>query len=118
MIEKITIKKIESVFMHHEKMYILFSLNNSNFEYLYFTTHDYRIRSLLFGKNLISQVYHNRDDKSISCIECNLCSKIEGGISFDDGSIAENDLTIDKCNLILKELKNNMVEHTDIINFF
>ena len=118
MFEEITIKKIESVFTHHDKIYILFSLNNSNFEFLYFSTHDYRIRSLLFGKDLISQVLLNRNDKSISCIECNLCSKIDGGISFDDGSIVENDLTIDKGNLILKELKNNLAESAEIIKFF
>jgi len=118
MLEKITIKKIQSVFSHYDKIYILFSLNNSNFEYLYFTTYDYRIRSLLFGKDLISQLSLNREDKSISCIECNICSKIDGGISFDDGSIAENELTIEKCNLILKELKNNLIEYTEFIKFF
>jgi hypothetical protein len=118
MLEKITIKKIESVFRHHDKIYILFSLNNSKFEFLYFTTNNYRIRSLLFGKDLISKVTLNREDKSITCIECSLCSKIDGGISFDDGSIVENDLTIEKCNLILKELKNNLIEYAEIIKFF
>ena len=118
MAEKITIKKIDSVFRHDDKTYILFSLINSKFEYLYFTTPDYRIRSILFGKDLISQVSLNREDKSISCIECNLCSKIDGGISFDNGSIVENDLTVDKCNLILKELKNTLIEYAEIIKFF
>ncbi len=117
MLEKLKIKEIYSVFNHHDKEYILFSIYDSEFDYLYFTNKNHNIRSLLYGIKLSSFISSLLDDPTVTCIECNLGVLIEGGISLDGDSIVEINLSILKGNQILNALKKRLRNNANIIKF-
>ena len=118
MAEEIKIEKVHSFFRHNNKDYILFSIRNSPCHYLYFTSDDYTIRSLMYGENLLLPISSSLEKSTTSCIECNLGSLIQGGVSLDEGNLVEFNLTIEKSNQILKELGKIIIDKKEMLKLF
>jgi len=118
MTEEIKIEEVHSVFKHNKKNYILFSIKNYPYNYLYFTNDDYTIRALLYGENLSVPISSSLKKSTTSCIECNIGSLIKGGVSLDGGNIVESHLTLDKSNRILKGLGKFLINKREILKLF
>lgn len=118
MSNKIEITKIHSIFHHNHRNYILFSTNHSQFDYLYFKHMKKNIQSLFFGNNFLIYISNLIKKNDVDCIECELGTRILGGISFDQDIQIANNLTINECNQILSNLKNFLKNTKKIIELF
>ncbi|MHA1672301.1 MAG: hypothetical protein ACTSYI_01610 [Promethearchaeota archaeon] len=103
--------KILTRFEHNERVYFIFSLENSPKEYIFFTHCQLPIRSLLFGRDFHLR-WKNFDNTSSECFECSLAKEIEGGVSYDHDDQVEFSFSIDNANQILTELQK-AVDITD-----
>ena len=112
--------KIEKLtrFEQNDRVYFIFSLENSPKEYLFFTHRELPIRSLLFGRNFHLK-WENFDKTHSDCFECSLTQEIEGGASYDQDNQVEFNISFDKSNQILAELQKN-VDNSDklLIKYF
>ncbi|MHA1521815.1 MAG: hypothetical protein ACTSVZ_00890 [Promethearchaeota archaeon] len=96
--------KILTRFEHNERVYFIFSLENSPREYIFFTHCQLPIRSLLFGREFHLK-WKNFDNTQLECFECSLAQEIEGGVSYDQDDQVEFNFSIAKANQILIELQ-------------
>ncbi|MBD3193991.1 MAG: hypothetical protein GF317_02980 [Candidatus Lokiarchaeota archaeon] len=112
------IKNIESAFTHSGKSYILFSIVDSNYNYLYFFNPENQNRSLLYGDNLTQLVSKYLKNPSIDCLECHLGAEILGAVSLDESDIIQNNLSLEEANDLLKNLKCKVEELDNSIKFF
>lgn len=110
----IKIPKIYSIFTKNQRKYIIFSINNSDNEFIYIIHLNNDVKSLLFGKNLLNSISKIQNNESIECIECSLGSQILGGISYDKGDLVIDNFSLEESNQILseliKELKNKSID--------
>ncbi|MFX0070318.1 MAG: hypothetical protein ACFFAO_04430 [Candidatus Hermodarchaeota archaeon] len=115
----IKIRKIYLNFSHNNKSYILFRINQSQFDFLYFIDNQKKNKSLLFGLDFLKliQNYSNNNPK-VECIECNLGINVKGGVSLDGNDQVEFNFTIHRCNEILAQLKKKLKVNSDLIEFF
>ncbi len=94
-------------FEHQERVYFIFSLENSPREYIFFSHGQLPIRSLLFGRDFHLK-WKNFDKINSDCFECSLAQEIEGGVSYDREDQVEFNFSIDKANQILAELQKEV----------
>ena len=118
MSKSIIITKIHDIFTHHEKDYILFSTNHSNYKFLYFKDRIKSNKSLFFGDNFMNLISLYRKDPKIECIECSLGANILGGIALDGENQVEFNFSIQECNEILKKLKLFLKDNPVFIELF
>ena len=100
-----------SEFTRDNKFYLLFTLDKGKekeypVQYLYLSNFKGTIASLIFGKDIQSEVTKLSQQKE-SCIECSLGVNIVGGVSKDSGQVVEHGMLKEDANEILKELRNN-----------
>lgn len=112
------IKNIHSIFTHNNKSYVLFDIERSNHNYLYFFNPKNQNRSLLFGEDLNFLIPKYLRNSSIDCLECSLGSQILGAVSLDNGDIAQSNLSLEEANKILENLRYKIKEDKDLIKFF
>ena len=112
------VKEIHSIFTLKLRKYIIFSLKNDDRIFLYFIHRKRPIKGLLYGRNFLGDIPKILEDPSVDCLECNLASQITGGVSFEDGDIIENNMSIEECNEILTELKKELIISNDIVQPF
>ena len=99
---------IIDVFTHDSRIYILFQ-DETQKEWLFFSHPTIPLRSLFFGEGFIEKIPKIRQYHSL-CIECNLSSAIQGGVSLDGGDVIELQLTSKEANLILQLLSHKITE--------
>jgi len=109
---KSDIDKIILCFKHNNRQYILFSLKSDTNTYLYLKHEKENIISLIYGKEIYPKIQLLLNENSTNCIECELGTLINGGISYDEPDLVEFDLSKSKANQILEHIKLN----TEIIN--
>lgn len=112
------VKEIHSIVTLKLRKYIVFSLKNDNRLFLYFIHRKLPIKGLLYGHGFLGEINRLLEDPSTDCLECNLGSHIMGGISFDHDEIIENNMSIEECNLILTELKKELIISNDMVQLF
>ena len=105
--KKSDIKEIIMNFRHNNRLYILFSLNSDTETYLYLKNDKENIISLLYGKEMYPKIQSLLNENSTNCIECDLGTVIEGGISYDNPNLVEFNLSKSKANQILEDIKRN-----------
>ena len=101
------IDKIILHFRHNNRQYILFSLISDAKTYLYLKNEKENIISLLYGDNIYPKIQSLLKENSTNCIECELGTLIEGGVSYDNSDLVEFNLSKAKANQILEEIKLN-----------
>jgi hypothetical protein len=99
------IKKIYATFNHSGKVYSLFTIKNSNHSYLYYFNPKNKNRALLFGLDFVDKVNKLKKNPKKVCIECELGSQILGAISFDSGDFICSNISHEKANQIILQLK-------------
>ena len=92
-------------FTFHSTYYFLFISDKNDFSYLYINNIKNGMKSILYGDNFEQSISRLRQDPDINCIECNLVDNIIGGISFDNGVLAEFGLKKEKANKLISQLK-------------
>ncbi|WP_457558022.1 hypothetical protein [Candidatus Harpocratesius sp.] len=105
----VSIDKIQQIFSHNQRYYILFSLVGISHEYLYMVHKFEPIYALFFG-NSFSLFLEKFDLTKNACFECELGTRILGGISFDQGEQVEFNLNRDFANQILIHLKEKVLK--------
>ncbi len=114
------VDKIILHFRHNNRQYILFSLKSDTNTYLYLKCEKEDIISLLYGNKIYPKIQSLLNENSTKCIECELGTLIEGGVSYDDSDLVEFNLSKSKANQILEDIKSNteiMKEKIEIIGF-
>ena len=114
------VDKIILHFRHNNRQYILFSLMSDTNTYLYLKNEKENIISLLYGDKIYPKIQSLLNEKSTKCIECELGTLIEGGVSYDDSDLVEFNLSKSKANQILEDIKLNteiVKEKIEIIGF-
>jgi len=114
------VDKIILHFRHNNRQYILFSLMSDTNTYLYLKSEKENIISLLYGDKIYPKIQSLLNEKSTKCIECELGTLIEGGVSYDDSDLVEFNLSKSKANQILEDIKLNteiVKEKIEIIGF-
>jgi len=101
------IDKIILHFRHNNRQYILFSLISDTNTYLYLKHEKENIISLLYGKEIFPKIQSLLNENSTNCIECELGTLIDGGVSYDEPDLVEFNLSKSKANQILEHLKLN-----------
>ena len=101
------IEKIILHFRHNNRQYILFSLISDAKTYLYLKNEKENIISLLYGDNIYPKIQSLLKENSTNCIECELGTLIEGGVSYDNSDLVEFNLSKAKANKILEDIKLN-----------
>ncbi len=117
---KSDIEKIILHFRHNNRQYILFSLISDTNTYLYLKHEKENIISLLYGDKIYPKIQSLLNEYSTKCIECELGSLIEGGVSYDDSDLVEFNLSKSKANHILDDIKLNtkiIKEKIEIVGF-
>ncbi|TFG05424.1 MAG: hypothetical protein EU539_09360 [Promethearchaeota archaeon] len=118
MVKNIKINKIQMEFTHHEKEYVIFTTNHSEFCFLYFKHEKEPVRSLVYGDNFSTLISLYLNDPNVDCIECQLGTHIKGGISNDGSDQVVFNISLKECNKILKELKKKLNNRIDFIEYF
>ena len=101
------IDKIILHFRHNNRQYILFSLISDTNTYLYLKHEKENIISLLYGDKIYPKIQSLLNENSTKCIECELGTLIEGGVSYDDSDLVEFNLSKSKANHILDDIRLN-----------
>ncbi len=101
------IDKIILHFRHNNRQYILFSLKSDTNTYLYLKHEKENIISLLYGDKIYPKIQSLLNENSTKCIECELGTLIEGGVSYDDSDLVEFNLSKSKANHILDDIRLN-----------
>jgi len=117
---KSDIKEVIMNFKHNNRQYILFSLKSNTETYLYLKNEKENIVSLLYGKEIHPKIQSLLNENTTNCIECELGTLIEGGISYDKPDLVEFDLSKSKANQILEDIKLNaeiIKNKIDIVGF-
>ena len=104
---KSDIEEIIMNFNHNNRQYILFSLKSDTETYLYLKHEKENIISLLYGKEIHPKIQSLLNENSTKCIECELGTLIEGGISYDYPDLVEFNLSKSKANQILQDIEIN-----------
>ena len=104
---KTDIEKIILHFRHNNRQYILFSLKSNPNTYLYLKHEKENIIALLYGKDIYTKIQSLLNENSTNCIECELGTLIEGGVSYDEPDLVEFNLSKSKANHILEDIKLN-----------
>ena len=108
--KNIKIRKILQTFIHHNRYYIVFQIEHYDRDFLYLIHRVNDIYALFYGKHLNLIVSKFKNDPNIECIECNLGTKIKGGVAWDSGDLTHFNLDKMTANKILKELKEMLPE--------
>jgi len=107
------IEKIHLVFTHHNQEYVLFTVTNSPYDYIFFQNEAKTVRSLFFGQHFAKRIPHLIQDPKNECIECSLGLDINGGISIDGKDQVEFGISVEEANSIIDLLKT----HTSLMLF-
>ena len=108
----IQIKKILMRFKHHNRQYVLFniacnseiSIGNPDYQFLYLI-HEFKpLQALFYGTNFNQLINALLKDEITECIECDLGTRIIGGVSLDSGENVDFNLSISNANEILQIL--------------
>ena len=110
---KPNIEAIHLIFKHHNQEYVLFTLNKSPHDYIFFQNEAKNVRSIFFGKNFAKRIPLLIQDPNNECIECSLGLDISGGISIDGKDQVEFGISVEEANSSIDGLKT----HTALINF-
>jgi len=106
---------IHLIFTRNFQRYILFSMNSSNYEYLYVYNMKKPIRSLFYGENFQGLISTLLKDTQVECIECSLAPNMIGGVSYDNDQQVFNNMSLEECNTILARLKVELKRSFDIV---
>ena len=106
---------IIDIFVRNSRNYILFR-DDAQKEWLFFSHADKPIRSLFFGSDFTRLIAEIRQDPSL-CIECNLSSAIQGGISLDGEDLVELQLKSNEANAILHLLSSAITDNKMMKDF-
>ena len=87
------IDKIILHFKHNNRQYIIFSLISDLRTYIYFKNEEENIISLLYGDKIYPKIQTLLNESSTKCIECELGTLIEGGVSYDEPDLVEFNLS-------------------------
>ncbi|MHA1744940.1 MAG: hypothetical protein ACTSWW_03005, partial [Promethearchaeota archaeon] len=91
------IEKIHLVFKHHNQEYVLFTVTNSPYDYIFFQNEAKTVRSIIFGY-FAERIPRLMQDPKIECIECSLGLDISGGISIDGKDQVEFGISVQEAN--------------------
>lgn len=100
------LEKIYRKFKTSSANYIHFKIQQSQWDYLSVQYEDHSKYSLFYGKNFDEQLQQYLQDSSTDCIECQLGTNIQGGISFDNGELVYFNFSVEKANKILQILND------------
>lgn len=106
---------IHLIFTRNFQRYILFSVNSSEFEYLYVYHIKKPIRSLFYGENFQGLIKTLLKDTQVECIECSLAPNIIGGVFYDSDQQEFKNMSLEECNTILARLKVELKRSFDIV---
>ena len=106
---------IHLIFTRNFQRYILFSLESSNYEYLYVYHMKKPIRSLFYGENIQGLISTLFKDTQVECIECSLAPNMIGGVSYENDKQVVNKMSLEECNTILARLKVELKRSFDIV---
>lgn len=112
------VKQIHAIVSLKLRKYIIFSLRNDDRIFLYYINRKRPVKGLFYGKGFLGDIPQLLADPSVDCLECKLGTQIMGGVSFDEGEIIENNMTLKECNEILTELKKELIISNDMVQFF
>jgi len=73
------------------------------------------IRSLFYGEKFQILISTLLKDKETECIECELGSRILGGVSYDRDQQVINNMSLEDCNTSLARLKVELKRSFDIV---
>ncbi len=118
MLNAIKLKTIYLDFIHQGKYYVIFTTTHTAYEYLYFTYLNEKMQSIFYGENLLEQIQFMMKKSKNLCIECQLGSRILGGVSSEGEDLVEFNFTKSESNLILNELKKSLNKKNDHIMLF
>ncbi|MHA1775563.1 MAG: hypothetical protein ACTSWC_02245 [Promethearchaeota archaeon] len=92
-------------FSHNQRVYFLFSLKGNSHDFLYLTHFTQPITALFFGTGF-AEFLKDFDCNASECLECELGTRILGGVSIDHDSQVEFNLSKKDANKILVALKD------------
>lgn len=96
-------------FTHNQRLYFLFSLKDNPYEFLYLIHTVEPIMALFFGLGF-TDFLNSFNLNGSECFECDLGTRIKGGVSKDQDSSVEFHLSKENANNIIKTLKSEVQE--------
>lgn len=105
--EKITVLAFETIF-RQEKFYILFKIDDFPYYFLYFTNLQEPVRAMYFGPNIMENVQKAMGKSENSCIECETCVDIVGGVSISGHKMVEMSFSYGDSIRVLNALKKRL----------
>ena len=111
------IQHIHPVFSRHDRRYCIFSVNGRDEEYLYYSHMSRPLRSLMFGRDFVSQMPRIRENEDL-CIECGLGLSVAGGIAHDNGDCIAWHYSVEEANRVLDCLKGKLGDEGKWIELF
>lgn len=111
------ITEIHKAFTRHDRKYLFFSVSGRDEDFLYYSHMSRPLRSLMFGRNFLSQMPHLMENEDL-CIECGLGLSIAGGIALDNGDLIEWHYSVETANQVLIDLREMLGDEGHWIELF